>query len=84
MPKQGKRLCPEGVLKECRYCIEYRGNLWHVLDPQGEAIDDSPKEKGAIDLAEELIASCKNSQSGYGNSKDPVTFDAGKGPFTWG
>jgi hypothetical protein len=84
MPKQGKQLCPEGVAKACRYCVEFRGTRWHVLDPHGKSVDEAPKEKQAIDIAEELISACKNSESGYGNVKEPVVFDPGKGPFSWG
>jgi hypothetical protein len=79
VPKASKRrrLCPEGVEKRCLFCVESEGRSWHVLDPDGEVVDESSSKKDAIQMAESYISQCVASKSGYG----VVKFDAKRGPW---
>lgn len=63
--KRGKKLCPDGVRKECLYCIQSHGPVWLVLDPQGEVIDETSERDDGFSIAEGYIAQCRAAESGY-------------------
>ena len=82
MKKRARKLCPEGVRKDCLYCIKRRGKVWAVLDPKGETVDESRDRHEAMNMAEEYIASCGAARSGYGRQRK-MKFNHSSGDIKW-
>lgn len=77
--KRRKKLCPEGVMKDCKYCIERRGRVWLILDPRGMTIDEANTQTKAMGIADGYVSQCIAASSGYGGK-----MEYGKdGEFKW-
>jgi len=78
-----RKLCPDGVVSECVYCVELRGDIWKVLDPSGATIEESKSQRKAMGIADNYIISCEASRSGYGQKQKRRDFNHRRGPFRW-
>ena len=84
--RKRRKLCPQGVAKDCMYCIELHGKVWHILDPKGTTIDESSSQREAMGIADGYVSQCFAARSGYGaTSWDKVAKRGGRkeGPFRW-
>lgn len=81
--KKHKKICPEGVRRDCLFCVKYINGEWTVLDQKGRNIDTGNSKNDAMSNAESYIAQCEASRSGYGGKKKPLRFKWGQGRVKW-
>jgi len=78
--KVHKKLCPQGVHRDCLYCVKYVNGTWVVLDQKGQSVDEGKNKHDAMSNAESYISQCEASRSGYGGKgKKPLKFTWGRG-----
>jgi len=77
--RKRRKLCPQGVAKDCRYCVELKGKVWHVLDPKGVTIDEASDQREAMGIADGYVSQCFAARSGYGGRGEFKT----DGKFKW-